>query len=140
VITIVDTGPLVALIDKGQRELHEECVEKQKELTAPLITTWLCIGEAMHLLYRLSGWKGQKQLWEIIEKGGVEIYSLGEDEARRMHVLMEQYQDTPMDLADASLVAVAEATGLRRVFTIDKDFFIYKIGGKDLFEVINPTV
>ncbi len=139
-ITLVDTGPLVALIDKGQRELHKKCVEKQKELMAPLITTWLCIGEAMHLLYRLSGWKGQDRLWEIIEKGAAEIYPLGEDEAKRMRILMEQYQDTPMDLADASLVVVAEITGLRRVFTIDDDFFIYKTGGRDSFEVINPKL
>lgn len=138
-ITLVDTGPLVALIDKGQHELHEKCVEKQKDLTAPLLTTWPCISEAMHLLYRLSGWNGQKQLWELLEKGGAEIYPLSEDESKRMHALMEQYRDTPMDLADASLVAIAEATGLKRVFTIDKDFFIYKINGKDPFEVIIPT-
>ena len=53
-----------------------------------------------------------------------------------MRWLMEKYQDTPMDLADASLVAVAEARGLKRILTLDSDFYIYRINGKDPFEVI----
>jgi predicted nucleic acid-binding protein len=41
---------------------------------------------------------------------------------------MEVYADHPMDLADASLVAAAEALGTRRVFTIDrKDFETYRV-------------
>ena len=39
-----------------------------------------------------------------------------------MKALMDEYRDTPMDLADASLVAVAESHAQRRVFTIDKGF------------------
>ncbi|MEN8445114.1 MAG: PIN domain nuclease, partial [Cyanobacteria bacterium J06555_13] len=40
-----------------------------------------------------------------------------------------------MDLADASLVSAAERLGLKRVFTIDSDFYIYRINDKDAFEV-----
>ena len=41
----------------------------------------------------------------------------------RAFELMELYAHHPMDLADASLIAAAEALGTRRVFTIDrKDF------------------
>jgi len=39
---------------------------------------------------------------------------------------MERYRDTPMDLADATLVAVAEARGYRRIFTLDSDFTVYR--------------
>jgi hypothetical protein len=52
-----------------------------------------------------------------------------------MH-LMERYSDTPMDLADASLVAAAETLGLRRIFTLDSDFHFYRIGGSAPFEVV----
>ena len=44
-----------------------------------------------------------------------------------MAVLMEKYQDRPMDLADASLVAAAERLGIRQVFTVDGDFQIYRL-------------
>ena len=49
---------------------------------------------------------------------------------------MEKYGDTPMDLADASLVAIAESQGLHRIFTLDNDFRIYKINGTIAFDVL----
>ena len=42
----------------------------------------------------------------------------------RARVLMEKYRDTPMDLADASLVVLGEAKNLRRVFRLDSGFLI----------------
>ena len=51
---------------------------------------------------------------------------------------MEQYQTVPMDLADASLVSLAELYGVRQIITLDKDFFIYRINDQDSFEVIRP--
>ena len=53
-----------------------------------------------------------------------------------MQALMEQYEDTPMDLADASLVAAAEVLGISRIFTTDSHFYVYQIGGKRPFEVV----
>ena len=53
-----------------------------------------------------------------------------------MRVLMEKYSDTPMDLADASLVAIAESQGLHRIFTLDRDFGVYRINGTTAFEVV----
>jgi hypothetical protein len=44
-----------------------------------------------------------------------------------MRVLMEQYRDLPMDLADASLVAIAEERRLDRIFTLDADFHVYRL-------------
>ena len=57
-------------------------------------------------------------------------------EQRRIRQLMQQYHDVPMDLADASLVAAAEVLGIRQVFTLDSDFHIYRLHGKDAFDVI----
>ena len=41
-----------------------------------------------------------------------------------------------MDIADATLVAVAEARGLRRVFTLDSDFGVYRFRGREAFELV----
>jgi predicted nucleic acid-binding protein len=41
-----------------------------------------------------------------------------------------------MDLADASIVVLAEASGLKQVFTLDTDFYVYRIADKDGFDVI----
>ena len=50
--------------------------------------------------------------------------------------LMAQYQDVPMDLADASLVAAAEEQNLRVVFTLDSDFLIYRLAHGGTFTVV----
>jgi len=40
---------------------------------------------------------------------------------------MPEYSDLPMDLADGTLVVVAESQKIKKVFTLDhKDFKIYK--------------
>lgn len=54
----------------------------------------------------------------------------------RIQSLMEKYKDLLMDLADASLVALAEARRLRRVFTLDADFHVYRLPGNEAFEVL----
>ncbi len=60
----------------------------------------------------------------------------GEDEQARMQVLMEQYRDLPMDLADASLVAAAETLNQKQIFTLDRDFQIYRFKGNQPFTVV----
>ena len=57
---------------------------------------------------------------------------------RRAAHLMERYADRPMDLADATLVVLAEERGLSRIFTLDGDFHIYRINGRKRFDLI-PT-
>ena len=53
-----------------------------------------------------------------------------------MRILMRQYRDSPMDLADASLVAAAEKLNLRRIFTLDDHFYAYRINGTHPFTVV----
>jgi hypothetical protein len=54
---------------------------------------------------------------------------------------LKQYRDLPMDLADASLVALAEKYGVSKVFTLDhKDFSIYRFKGKTRFKLMPAKV
>ncbi len=58
------------------------------------------------------------------------------EETARIFALMEQYKDRPMDLADASLVALAEVGGYTRVFSIDSDFYVYRLADGSALEVL----
>jgi predicted nucleic acid-binding protein len=49
---------------------------------------------------------------------------------------MQQYHDAPMDLADASLVTVAERLQLHRIFTLDRHFYAYRIDGQHPFDIV----
>ena len=70
------------------------------------------------------------------------IEDLSSEAVERSARLMDQYADRPMDLADATLVALAEERGhrriSRRIFTLDADFHIYRIRGRQRFETIPP--
>ena len=132
---LVDAGPLIALIDRGEPD-HERCVEALSKLTAPMVTTWPAFTEALYLLGGAGGWKAQEALWKLLDRGDLQLVPLDDAVQDRSQALMAKYRDMPMDLADATLVAAAEALGLTRVFTLDRDFQVYRWRGKRKFEVI----
>jgi predicted nucleic acid-binding protein len=135
-VTLCDAGPLFALVDARQAELHRRCKEVLPQLSAPLVTTWPSFAEAMYLAHRSGGWPMQLLLWRFVQDAVLAFHELGADETARMAVLMEQYQDTPMDLADASLVATAERLALSEIFTLDHHFHVYRIDGARSFIVV----
>lgn len=134
-MTLTDTGPLVALFDEDDK-YHAPCIETLRSLSKPLITTWPCVTESMHLLGRSIGPRAQDKLWGWIETDVITVYELSAKDRGRMRVLMAQYADRPMDLADASLVAAAESIGVKRVFTIDSDFLFYRLAGGNTLRVV----
>jgi predicted nucleic acid-binding protein len=92
------------------------------------------------LLGDAGGWTAQRALWQMVERKALQLVDLAPDEVQRARVLMEKYQDVPMDLADATLVATAEARRVRRIFTLDSDFQIYRLRGRISFELVPNSV
>jgi hypothetical protein len=123
-MVIIDTGPLVALFDDTEPS-HKQCHVALKKLTDAPVTTWPVLTEAFHFL---GGWeRGQSKLWDFILSGGVHVGEITEELHARIHELMKKYSDNPMDLADASLVAIAEHHHIKKIFTLDRrDFSRYR--------------
>jgi uncharacterized protein len=122
---LVDTGPLVALFDRGDPH-HARSVRLLEEIREPLRTTVPVLTEAFHMLG--PGGAGSDRLREFIARRGVVVWFFDASGLSRAFELMETYADHPMDLADASLVVAAEALATRRVFTIDRrDFETYRV-------------
>jgi len=134
-VTLTDAGPLVALIDTNEAK-HEVCRLLLPRLVKPLLTTYSCFTEAMYLLRRELGYPGQQALWRLRSSGLLIVHPSSEAELDRLADLMSQYKDTPMDLADASLVAAAEILGMRRVFTLDRHFYAYRLADGSALEVV----
>ena len=132
---LTDAGPLVALVDQGEPD-HDACVACLPDLSGPMVTTWPAFAEAMYLLGEAGGWRAQGMLWSILQQGDLEIAVQSSDDYERMRVLMQKYRDLPMDLADASLVRLAEERRARDIFTLDeRDFRIYRIHGRQSFRL-----
>ncbi len=121
---LVDTGPLVAAFDPRDAD-HDACVLTLDTLGAKALTTTPVLTEAFRLL-RQPG--RRTRFMDFVLDGGLRVATLDHPHLRRCFELMVQYGDTPMDFADASVVAVAERSGIDRVFTLDgRHFSVYRM-------------
>ncbi len=90
----------------------------------------------MYLAGRTDKWRMQQLIAELVSVGTVHLHTPSEGETARTLELMRLYQDKPMDLADASLVALAEAAGYTQIFSIDSDFYVYRLTDGTALEVV----
>ena len=134
-MTLTDAGPLIAIIDADEPG-HDRCVQALDEATLPLVTTWPAFTEAMYLLVRAGGIQAQRALWRLVQSDRLVIADLSASAVERSSRLMDKYADLPMDLADATLVALAEEEGRRTVFTLDSDFSVYRLHGRLPFRTL----
>ena len=125
---LVDAGPLVAIMD-GDDEHHAKCTATIQNARGPLTTVWPALTEAMYLLGDQP--EAQEKLLEMVEAGPLKLLPLEVNDLPRIRELMRQYQDLPMDFADAALIRVAEREGVRTIFTLDRrDFSVYRLHGR----------
>lgn len=125
---LVDAGPLVALVNADD-QYHARCVAALETFREPMATLWPALTEAMYLLADLP--RAQEALWEMLERGVLQLLPLDSGDAPRMRELMHKYANRPMDMADAAILRVAEREGIRKIFTVDRrDFSVYRLNGR----------
>lgn len=129
---LVDTGPLVALLDRNDR-WHRQVRGYLSRYRGSLVTTWPVLTEAASL----CGADEQIALIGMVESGAIEIAPQTAADAARVKWYLAKYRDRSPDLADLSLLALADATGIDSILTIDGDFQIYRLkAGKALIDVL----
>jgi predicted nucleic acid-binding protein len=134
--TLVDTGPLVSLLSSREK-YYGLCWQTVKELpTGGLVAPIACFVEASYLLGKAGGYPLQRQLLHLIEQHSLRLHFGSPNDVRRMIELMDVYQDSPMDLADAAVVVAAESLKMRRVFTLDSHFYAYRCSDGSAFTVV----
>jgi len=122
-VVLVDTGPIVALLDRAQPQ-HRQCVEVLGALRAPLVTCEAVLAEACYLVRKLKGAAGD--LLSDVGRGRYLVPYRLADRSAAVVRLMAKYADTPMDLADACLVDLATQLKTGRIVTLDSDFRVYR--------------
>ena len=135
---LLDTGPLVALLDRSDGA-HGSCVEALRSVSGRMLTTEPVVTESLWLLdHSLAA---QKACVELLLAADVKIIGQTSDTLKRAIVLMEKYHNVPMDYADATLVVLAENEGVADIFTLDKrGFEVYRFNGKHRFSIVPGRV
>lgn len=125
-MVIADTGFWLALSNRKDQR-HALAKRRLRQLRQPLITTWPVVTETCYLLLSRLGSASQRRFVDSFSAGAFSVFDLRREHGPRISTLIESYADLPMDLADASLVLLAEELGHGRILsTDDRDFNAYR--------------
>lgn len=123
---IADTGFWVSLLDRCDG-FHQKVRRFTAHLDQPLITTLPVITEVCYLLQNRCSARHSAEFILAQGDGLFHLFVISETELPRMAALMRQYENLPMDFADASLVILAEHLGHGRILSTDRrDFQTYR--------------
>lgn len=132
---VVDTGPLVALLNR--RDRHHAWVRQVLDtVEPPILTCEAVISEACFLLGRLAG--GQDALLALLANDVVRIDFRLHTEIETVRGLMRKFATVPMSLADACLVRMSELEAQTTIVTLDDDFRVYRRNRRQVIPTIMP--
>ncbi len=131
---LLDTGPLVALLNRRD-SFHVWSVEQARILAPPFYTCDAVLTEAHFLLGGIN--QGNRRLIDLLGSGKIVCTSVAADHLCRVGELMLKFANVPMSFADACLVCLAEQQD-STIFTLDRDFRIYRKNQTDIIELIIP--
>jgi uncharacterized protein len=133
---ILDTGPLVAFLDRAQQH-HRWVTEQVADLDPPLLVGEPVLAEAMYLPGRFSS--APNALFGLLENGALKIAFRINEHVPALRKLHQKYRDRPMSLADACIVRMAEIYERHAVLTLDSDFTVYRKDGRIPLALIHPV-
>jgi predicted nucleic acid-binding protein len=118
---LVDTGALAALFDPAD-QFHEACKAAAGKLpVGKVFTCWPVLTEACYLLRRYPAQRDS--LIQSVYDGEFQVLSLHRGDLPAIQEVFEKYHDQKVDLADASLVVLADRVDVERIFTVDTRHF-----------------
>ena len=121
---LVDTGPLVAMLDASD-SAHTVCIETLSLFRTPLVTTWPVLTEAAWLLRNRPDLV--QRLIRSATAGFLRIEIQTDVDASAMAAIFDRYADQHFQLADVSLMHLADRKQIDTVFTLDRrDFGIFR--------------
>lgn len=119
---VADTGPLLAALDVNDRD-HARCRDFLADVTEPIVVPAPVVVELEWMTTTRVGRDEFDDFLDDVESGGVRVEPLVAQDYARIRVLLRQYADFPLGLVDASVVAVCERLGERKVATLDHRHF-----------------
>jgi uncharacterized protein len=132
---IVDTGPLVALLNRRERH-HAWASKVMDTIEPPIFTCDPVLSEACFLLQDAEG--GSDAVLELVVRGIVRSDFHVTAEIDSLRALMKKFANVPMSLADACLVRMTELDQKSVVLTLDSDFGIYRRNRRQVVPTISP--
>ena len=132
---IIDTGPLIAIIDPRDAQ-HRWTIDQLKVLEPPFLTCEAVVSESLFLLS--SARQGVPTLLNMMQEDLIRLAFNLDEHLAAVTRLITKYHGVPMSLADACLVRLSEVHKDCRVLTLDKHFKHYRRYGRSVIPLISP--
>jgi uncharacterized protein len=132
---VVDTGPIVALLNRRDRH-HGWVREVFDTIEPPVFTCEAVVSEACFLLGRFA--RGPDAVLELLAKDVLRVDFQVRSEIDPLRSLMQKFASVPMSLADACLVRMTELDADSVVVTLDGDFRVYRRTQRHVIPTIMP--
>jgi uncharacterized protein len=122
VALVLDTGPIVALLDASDPE-HERCRAMVAEVDEDLVVPAPVLVEVDYWLSKLFGLATWQTFVEDIDRGAYRLYQLEERDLVRAAELEQTYESLNLGLVDAAVIVACERLGENKVATLDRRDF-----------------
>lgn len=119
---LLDTSGLLAALFPDQRQ-HEACARALRQAQPPRVISPFVLAELDYLITKYAGVPAEVALLDEIERGAYELAVVDEFDVAKARVIVEQYSDLNVGLADASIVVLANRHDTRDVLTLDERHF-----------------
>ncbi len=131
---IADTGPLVALFDRGD-EYHEWALRGLGQIGSPLITAECVVSEVLFLLRDMP--RSRSAFLAFWSEGALKVAFDAEANKAPLTALLRKYADHGISLADAAIVRLSELVPDAVVWTLDQDFRVYRRNGRKVIPLFD---
>jgi uncharacterized protein len=119
---VVDAGPLYAAAARRDRN-HQRSVELLRSAARPLLVPALVVTEVAYLLGDRIGPHAELAFARSLQQGELLVEPVLDSDWSRIAELTHQYQDLPLGIVDASVIALAERREIDTIATLDHRHF-----------------
>jgi predicted nucleic acid-binding protein len=134
-VTIVDTGPIVALINPRDQH-HQWARTAIRQINEPMLTCDAVLSEAFFLVSGVPN--GIRRFTEMLASGAIQSDFATAANVRELASLIQTYQSLPISFADACLVRLAELHDGATILTADSHFHVYRKNGSNPLSLMIP--
>jgi predicted nucleic acid-binding protein len=132
---VADTGFVVALLNRSDT-MHSSVTTvytKQKQILLPQTV----LAEVAYLVGRNADLATVVAFLKGLSASRFALIALIDKDVMRVAEILDEYADSRIDFVDASVMAIAERYGIKKILTLDqRDFRLFRPKHCDSFEIL----
>ena len=119
---ILDTGVVLALANTRD-PAHAACRASLERERESVIVPQAILPELSYLIASRLGSAAETRFFAALPQSGWRLEGLTDADFTRVSELLTEYEDARLGFVDAAVIAIAERSGARTIYTLDRRHF-----------------